>query len=192
MKLIFAQGNPGAQYAKSRHNVGWICLDTLAAQQGVSFIQKPKFFAEIAELPGFQEKALLVKPTTFYNETGRAVRAMCDFYKITAADILVLHDDLALPFGAVRIRQQGSDGGNNGIKSVTAHMGEHYTRIRIGIAPRTTESHSAKDYVLAPLTASETQAMTDYIAPAVLAYVSTFVTQGSLEAHSVQTLPPIA
>ena len=113
MKVIFAQGNPGRQYAATRHNVGFIILDALA--DGAHFAPKPKFFAEMAETQIAGEKTLLIKPQTFYNETGRSARAILDFYKLDPSDLLVIHDDLALAFGSLRIRDKGSDAGNNGI-----------------------------------------------------------------------------
>src|SRR5438445_447838 len=134
MKLIFAQGNPGSQYATTRHNVGFLILDQLAAKAGKEFIKKPKFHADVAELTIAGEKVLLVKPTTFYNETGQSARSLVDFYKLdTMSDVLVVHDDLALPLGTIRTREKGSDAGNNGIKSLNAHLGHDYHRIRIGI-----------------------------------------------------------
>ena len=133
MKLILAQGNPGPDYARTRHNVGWFFLDAFAEAQGATFTAKPKFFADIAEYTNGGEKVLLVKPTTFYNETGRSARALMDFYKLAPEDILVLHDDLALPLGTLRTRIGGSSAGNNGIKSISAHVGEGTARLRIGI-----------------------------------------------------------
>ena len=96
MKIIFAQGNPEPQYAGTRHNVGFFLLDYYAKDQGVAFATKPKFIADIAELSIADEKVLLVRPSTFYNETGRSARAICDFYKCDpATDLLAIHDDLA-------------------------------------------------------------------------------------------------
>lgn len=133
MKIIFAQGNPGDDYAMTRHNMGFYCIDYLATQLGVSFLPKPKFHADIAETTIEGEKVLLVKPATYYNETGHAARALVDFYKLsTATDFVVIHDELALPFGTLRTRIDGSDAGNNGIKSLNAHLGPQYARIRVG------------------------------------------------------------
>src|SRR6202007_316026 len=116
MKIIFAQGNPGQEYEKTRHNVGFLALDFYADKKTVQFQTKSKFYPDIAELTDGGEKVLLVKPTTFYNETGRAAHALADFYKVDTTDILVIHDELALPFGTLRLREKGSDAGNNGIK----------------------------------------------------------------------------
>lgn len=134
MKLIFAQGNPGPQYDGTRHNAGFYMIDRFAGEQGGIWNEKSKYAALISELNVGGEKILLAKPTTFYNETGRSARALADFYKLDPAeDILVIHDELALPFGTVRTRSSGSDAGNNGIKSLNVALGQDYRRIRIGI-----------------------------------------------------------
>lgn len=134
MKIIFAQGNPGKQYERTRHNVGFIVLDTLADKEGGEWRTDSKFKADIAELQLAGEKVLLVKPLSYYNETGQVARAIVDFYKLDpASDVLVIHDELALPFGTIRIREKGSDAGNNGIKSLNSHLGPNYNRIRIGV-----------------------------------------------------------
>jgi PTH1 family peptidyl-tRNA hydrolase len=133
MKVIFAQGNPGVQYAPTRHNVGFLLIDQLADEWGTAFASKPKLKAEVAETTINGEKVLLVKPTTFYNETGQAARLLLDFYKLNTKDFLIIHDDLALPLGTIRTRLGGSDGGNNGLKSLAAHIGIDTARIRVGV-----------------------------------------------------------
>lgn len=134
MKIIFAQGNPGQAYTYSRHNVGFLFIDRIALTHGAHFVSKPKFHANTAEVTVGGEKIILVKPDTFYNETGQAARSLIDFYKLNpATDLLVVYDDLALPFGTLRTREKGSDAGNNGIKSLNAHIGSRYPRIRVGI-----------------------------------------------------------
>lgn len=156
MKLIFAQGNPGTQYAKTRHNVGFMMLDQLAEKWGADFSEKTKFNALIAETTLNSEKVLLVKPLTYYNETGAAARKLADFYKIDPAqDILVIHDELSLPFGVIRTRPNGSDAGNNGIKSLNAHLGSSYHRIRIGIYNEHRDIQPDADFVLSPFSKEE-------------------------------------
>lgn len=132
MKVIFAQGNPGSRYAKTRHNVGWQFLDSYAKSKKLKFAAKPKFMADVAEITTADGKALLVKPMTFYNQTGQSARAIADFYKLEAGDFLIVCDDLALPIGTIRTRIGGSSAGNNGIKSLNAHLGEATARARIG------------------------------------------------------------
>lgn len=156
MKLILGQGNPGKSYTKTRHNLGFMTLDYLAEKFAGSWQTKPKWQAEIAEINLCGETVLLVKPTCFYNLTGQVLRQIGDFYKLDfASDILVICDDLALDFGNLRVRQQGSDGGNNGLKSIIAHIGPDFWRLRIGTKnPLATQIDSA-DFVLSKLTADE-------------------------------------
>lgn len=171
MKIIFAQGNPGSQYAHSRHNVGFIMADLLAKQWGIEFTKKPKFHADIAETTIDGEKVLLVKPTTFYNETGQSARLLVDFYKLDPEnDFIVIHDDFALPFGTIRTRQKGSDAGNNGIKSLNAHLGNDYARIRIGIYHELRDKIPDADFVLASFSTYEKNAL-----PAIFKQVEHFV-----------------
>ena len=147
MKVILALGNPGEKYAYTRHNAGFLVVNQLAAEQSAQFSNKPKFFADIAELNSFtvdsaastklpvaipREKILLVKPTTYYNEVGISARAILDFYKLTLDDLLVIHDDTDLDFGKIRIRKGGRDAGSNGLKSLHAHIGSDFWHIRIG------------------------------------------------------------
>lgn len=174
MKVIFAQGNPGSQYTTTRHNVGFQVLDTLAAKHGSAFTPKPKFFADIAELSVAGEKVLLVKPTTFYNETGRAARALLDFYKLNPADLLAIHDDLALPLGTLRIREKGSDAGNNGIKSLNAHLGPDYMRLRIGIYSDLRDRVHDADFVLANFSKAEADQLARDIIPKCLEIIDDF------------------
>ena len=147
MKVILALGNPGDKYTYTRHNAGFLVVDQLAAGQSAQFSNKPKFFADIAELNSVklastadaksstaspQEKVLLVKPTTYYNKVGVAARALMDFYKLTLDDLLIIHDDTDLDFGKIRIRKGGRDAGSNGLKSLHAHIGSDFWHIRIG------------------------------------------------------------
>ena len=147
MKVILALGNPGDKYTYTRHNAGFLVVDQLAVEQGAQFSNKPKFFADIAELNSFtvdsaasakshstvpREKILLVKPTTYYNEVGISARAILDFYKLTLADLLIIHDDTDLDFGKIRVRKGGHDAGSNGLKSLHAHIGSDFWHIRIG------------------------------------------------------------
>ena len=155
MKIILAQGNPGTEYEKTRHNAGFLAIDFFAHQKGVQFQSKPKFFADIAEYSEASEKILLIKPTTFYNETGKAARTIAEFYKIETTDMLVIHDELALSFGTLRTRDRGSDAGNNGIKSLNAHLGENYSRIRVGTRNEIADRADSVDFVLSKFTASE-------------------------------------
>jgi PTH1 family peptidyl-tRNA hydrolase len=184
MKIIFAQGNPGAQYSHSRHNVGFMMLDQIAAEHGLTFTKKPKFYADVAEDTIAGEKILLIKPTTFYNETGQSARALVDFYKLTpATDVLVVHDDLALPFGTIRIRAKGSDAGNNGIKSLNSHLGTDYARLRIGIYNELRDRVNDADFVLSNFTKNEADLFNDTIGQKVRESIELFCA-GKLDAVS--------
>lgn len=175
MKLIIAQGNPGATYTNTRHNVGFLLLTAYATQQGLTFTPKPKFLADIAEYTVNGEKVLLIKPTTFYNETGRCARAIADFYKVPITNILAIHDDLALPFGTLRTREKGSDAGNNGIKSLNAHLGQGYMRLRVGIHSEQAEVMGQADFVLAQFTAAQQEQLNSTISPKVTQLIDNFV-----------------
>lgn len=173
MKIIFAQGNPGVQYHHTRHNVGFMALDSFAQKMQVKFSPKPKFQAEIAEFSHNGEKTLLVKPATFYNETGICARQIIDFYKLNpTTDFLVIHDELALPFGVVRTRLSGSDAGNNGIKSLNAHLGNEYARIRIGIYNSLSIQADAANFVLGSFTEEE-----KLLLPDIFTHVHFFIPQ---------------
>lgn len=155
MKLIVGLGNPETRYDGTRHNVGFEVLDAYSRAQGIEFQLKDKFKAELAETGSPGDKVLLLKPRTYYNLSGEAVRAVADFYKIDPQDILVIHDELALPFGRIRTRLGGSDAGNNGIKSINQHLGPDTARVRIGIANQLREQIPDADFVLAKFTATE-------------------------------------
>lgn len=175
MKLILAQGNPGSQYHDTRHNVGFRMLDAYAGSVGVEFTEKTKFHAYIAEHAAAGEKILLVKPTTFYNETGQTARALVDFYKLDTSNILVLHDDIALPLGTVRTRERGSSAGNNGIKSLNAHLGEDYRRARIGVHTELAERMEAAAFVLGKFTAEEQKILAETVRPTILEIITRFI-----------------
>ncbi len=186
MRIIFAQGNPGSKYERTRHNTGFLALDFFAADSGVSFQTKDKFHANIAELAVGGEKVLLVKPSTFYNETGQSARALVDFYKVPPRDILVLHDDLALPFGTLRIREKGSDAGNNGIKSLNAHLGEEFTRLRIGTWNELLDRLGPLDFVLTNFTAEESEKLTSDIFPKIADIINDFIAgKHQVTSHSI-------
>ena len=183
MKIIFAQGNPGSEFAATRHNVGFYLIDQFAQKHGVSFVAKAKFYAEIGELSSGGEKILLVKPTTYYNETGQSARALVDFYKLTpASDLLVIHDDLALPFGAIRTRLSGSDAGNNGIKSLNAHLGQGYARARIGVYSPLRDQINDVDFVLGKFSQAEGETL-PRIAEQTNEFVSQFISGDFVATH---------
>lgn len=175
MKIILGQGNPGTQYSGSRHNVGFMTLDALAAAHSATFIAKTKLKADIAEYSVDGEKVLLVKPTTFYNETGQSARLIVDFYKADPAeDTLVIHDDLSLPLGTLRIREKGSDAGNNGIKSLNAHLGQDYRRIRVGVYNDLRDRVDDVNFVLGNFTKAESDSLQKDIIPKIVELTDQF------------------
>lgn len=133
MKLIVGLGNPGTQYANTRHNVGWMAIDELAKSCEVEFTQK-KFNAELASFTTRNEKIILMKPLTYMNLSGEAVLACVNYYKIDTKDILIIHDDMDLPVGTTRIRSKGSSGGQKGMQNIIELLHtQDIARIRIGI-----------------------------------------------------------
>jgi PTH1 family peptidyl-tRNA hydrolase len=167
MKLVVGLGNPGSQYQGTRHNVGFDLLDQLAARLG--WITKPEKFDSLSRMKfdglaldgvlnrasGGDEKLLLLKPMTFMNLSGKAVQAAMVFYQLTAADIMIVLDDLALPCGRIRLRAGGSSGGHNGLKDIERVLGSNqYPRLRLGIDP-TPPRVPGRDYVLGKFTTEQ-------------------------------------
>lgn len=154
MKMIVGLGNPGKQYETTRHNVGFMAIDQVASDHQLNWSLDTKFQAKVATAIINGEKVVFVKPMTYMNESGRAVEAIRHYYKVDPADILILYDDLDLPIGKLRLRQSGSAGGHNGIKSIIAQLGkQNFKRLRIGIdRPK---QQSVVDYVLGKVTDDE-------------------------------------
>jgi len=147
LKLLVGLGNPGSDYERTRHNVGFMVADCVARRLGASFASR-KFGAEIAEAEVAGEKVLLLKPQTFMNHSGEPVGATARFYKVAPADVVVAHDDLELDPFRVQLKIGGGDGGHNGIKSVNAHVGsKDYARVRLGVG-RPPPAMDPADYVL--------------------------------------------
>lgn len=169
MKVIVGLGNPGREYAQTKHNVGFMLVDALAEKMGITDWQS-KFDALIAEGRMGTEKILLVKPQTYMNESGRAVGPLMNWYKLMPEQLIVAHDDMDIPAGTIRIRKKGSAGGHNGIKSVLAHMGdENFSRVRIGIG-RPLPGWTVINHVLAPFQEEDVPKIKEaiqYLLPAV-------------------------
>lgn len=163
MKLIIGLGNIGPHYENTRHNIGFRAVDELAAKFELSWQLKDKFKAIIAQGVVNNQKVILAKPTTYYNLSGEAAQAIQHFYKLTNDDILVIHDELDLPFGTIRARIGGSDAGNNGIKNLIEHLGEDFARIRVGVANRPLTAEEHVDYVLSRLTHQENSQLPEII-----------------------------
>lgn len=143
MKLIAGLGNIGEKYCFTRHNAGFMVLDKWAMDNSITFREEKKLKCFITK---FNDN-ILIKPTTFMNLSGEAVRAVMDYYKIDVKDILIVYDDIALDLGRIRFRANGSDGGHNGIKSIIKHVGtKDFDRLKIGIGPQ--PNVPSENYVL--------------------------------------------
>jgi PTH1 family peptidyl-tRNA hydrolase len=175
MKLIIGLGNIGPAYDGTRHNVGFMLLDFFARADNLDWQTKDKFKATVAEGYIGAEKVILLKPTTYYNLSGEAALAAKQFYKIDNADILVAHDELALPFGTLRTRIGGSDAGNNGLKSIIACVGPDVARIRVGIATDISAKQDAADFVISRFSHQERTQLAD-IQKHALDLIGAFVT----------------
>ena len=154
MKIIAGLGNPGAEYAHTKHNVGFMLVDALAEELGID-AWREKFNALVAEGRIGAEKVLLVKPLTYMNESGRALAPLLDWYKLAPEELIVVHDDMDIAVGTIRLRRKGSAGGHNGIKSLLAHIGsQEFSRVRIGIG-HPLPGWTVVRHVLAPFSAED-------------------------------------
>ncbi len=169
MKVVVGLGNPGPKYAGTRHNVGFDVIDSLALDPGCGPFRQ-KFQSLVAEWKLGAEPVLLVKPDTFMNLSGRAVRAVLDFYRLGTADLLVVSDDFNLPLGKLRVRSKGSHGGQNGLRNIQECLGtDEYARLRMGVGqPGPGE---AVDFVLSKFKPGERAAADEAVAKAVDAVV---------------------
>lgn len=150
-KLIAGLGNPGRQYENTRHNIGFMLMDHLAAHEGATFQSMARWQSETAKLT---DGSWLVKPQTFMNLSGRALQQVMAFFKLQPADLLVIYDDASLPLGTLRFREKGSAGGHNGIKSLISHLGtQEFPRLKIGIGQSGPAEMSA--HVLGKFSADE-------------------------------------
>lgn len=158
--LLIGLGNPGVQYENTRHNVGWMAVDAAASTLGAAeFAEKPRFLSRIAEADLDGMCCLLVKPTTFMNRSGEAVRKLIDFYKLNpATQILVCCDDIDLPLGAHRLRRTGGPGTHNGLKSIVDTIGESFPRLRIGLGVQP-EGMDLAAWILSSMTKEEKKAL---------------------------------
>ena len=146
--IVAGLGNIGAQYDKTRHNAGFMAIDALAAKYGVR-IDRVKFNATVAEAEIGGARVLLMKPTTFMNNSGIAIGEAMKFYKIPIENVIVLHDEISFDVGVIRIRRKGSAGGHNGLKSVIAHGGsDAFPRIKIGVGKKPSPEYDLVDFVL--------------------------------------------
>ena len=147
LKLIVGLGNPGTEYARTRHNAGFQFLDELAGRHGAFFRSEPRHQAELARARVADQELWLLKPMSYMNHSGDPLRSVAGFYKIPVESILVAYDELDFPPGVVRLKQGGGAAGHNGMRSVIAHMGDAFWRLRIGIG-HPGDRAAVLDYVL--------------------------------------------
>lgn len=155
--LLVGLGNPGSEYDHTRHNIGFVCIDEFAAKNPDigSWMEKKDLKSLVASGQMGDTRVIAIKPTTFMNLSGEAVQAVMNFYKIQLHQVVVVHDELDVPFGQIRMRTGGGAAGHNGIKSVSQLIGEDYGRIRIGIGPKQPEQIDSADFVLQKFSADE-------------------------------------
>jgi len=155
--LVVGLGNPGSEHEGTRHNIGFMCLDAFVAahEELESWTTKKALKCHLVQGRLGETQMIAIKPTTFMNLSGEAVQAVSHFYKIPPENVVIIHDELDIPFGQIRLRLGGSSAGHNGIKSVTQSIGENYGRIRIGIGPKKPAAIDSADFVLKIFTQKE-------------------------------------
>ena len=159
--LIVGLGNPGRQYEDTRHNCGYISIDYIAEKLNVK-VNKIKFKSLIGECKINDKRCILMKPTTFMNNSGQAVVEAMNFYKLNPSKVLLIFDDVSLNVGKIRIRRKGSDGGQNGVKNIIYLSGsDEFKRIKIGIGPKPNENYDLKDFVLSKFSSKEIKVLKD-------------------------------
>jgi PTH1 family peptidyl-tRNA hydrolase len=165
ISLIVGLGNPGREYAQTRHNAGFWLVDELARRHGGAWRLESRFNAELARVRLGSDEVWLARPQAFMNRSGGVTAAIANFYKIPATAVLVAHDELDLPLGAVRLKDGGGAGGHNGLRDLIAHLGEGFWRLRLGIG-RPATSREGHDYVLNRASSAEQPILDDGVAAA--------------------------
>jgi len=179
--LLVGLGNPGKEYEDTRHNIGFKCINAFVSKNEdmTDWIDKKDLKCLLSSGRLGDTRVIAIKPTTFMNLSGEAVQAVAHFYKIHPDDILVLHDELDVDFGQIRLRKGGSSAGHNGIKSVTQNIGEDYGRVRIGVGPKTPARIKSEDFVLQKFSAEQAAQLPNLIQE-VSAVLSEYVYGGQL------------
>ena len=182
--LVVGLGNVGKEYDGTRHNVGFACVDVFAASQDFpSWTDKKDLKCHVARQTIGSTSVILIKPTTLMKNSGEAVRAVQHFYKIANASTLVVHDELDIPFGQIRLRVGGSAAGNNGIKSIIQHCGEDFGRVRVGIGNEFSDKADSADFVLGKFTKDEQDKLSK-LTREVSAYLSEYTASGQVSAET--------
>ncbi len=158
MRLIVGLGNPGVQYEQTRHNIGFRVIDKLVYDSGAIDVSKNSFFGKLYKL----NQTLFLKPMTYMNLSGKSILSVKNFYKIDIDDIIVVHDDIDLPFSALRFKKGGGHGGHNGLRSIDAVMGKEYIRVRMGVGKPQYKAQVV-NFVLSNFSVDEEQILDGYI-----------------------------
>jgi PTH1 family peptidyl-tRNA hydrolase len=154
--LVAGLGNPGRDYANTRHNAGFALVEALASRHGVSWKVQARFEAKIGRWDRAGGRTcVLVEPQTYMNDSGRAVRAIADFYKVPPDEVIAVYDDLTIELGRIKLTVRGSAGGHNGVSSLIEHLGGGFVRYRLGIGPKHPPEMDLKDFVLGKFTPEE-------------------------------------
>jgi len=154
--IVAGLGNPGREYSPTRHNAGFAAVDALAARHGVPWRTQSRFEAKTGRWDRVDGRtAVLAKPQTYMNESGRAIGALADFYKVPPGEIIVIYDDLTIDLGRIKLSVRGSAGGHNGVASLLEHIGSGFLRFRIGIGPKHPPEMDLKDFVLGKFSPEE-------------------------------------
>ena len=157
--IVVGLGNIGAEYDKTRHNAGFMAIDAIAAKHGVKR-DRVKFHSTVAEAVIGGVRVLLMKPTTYMNNSGVAIAEAAAFYKIAPENVIVLHDEISFDVGVIRIRRKGSAGGHNGLKSIIAHLGsDGFPRVKIGVGKKPTPEYDLVDFVLGKFPAADVKTL---------------------------------
>lgn len=160
MKLIVGLGNPGKDYQNTRHNAGFICLNNFLDKYNINLKMDKSFNGLMANEFVFDKKVIFLEPQTYMNLSGEAVAKVIDYYKVDLADVLVIYDDMDIPFNSLRLRESGSAGGHNGMKNIILHLATYnIKRVRVGISNH--DDMDAKDYVLGHFSKEDLKVLDD-------------------------------
>jgi len=166
--LIAGLGNPGAEYRRTRHNIGFSIVEALATAEGVTWSHEKRFEADLGSLKRRNHQIILTKPLTYMNQCGPALKKICHYYKIPANSLIVIYDEINIELGKLKVSIKGSAGGHNGLDSAMQHLGEGFVRYRIGIGPKTPAQMDLKDFVLGRFRTGEdaivNKKMAEYVA----------------------------
>lgn len=179
ISLVAGLGNPGRDYASTRHNLGWIVIEAFAQNRGLVWKTQPQFQAEVArwDRPGVST-CYLIKPLTFMNDSGSAVGAVARFFKVPVSAITAIYDDLNIDLGLVKVSVSGSAGGHNGVTSLLEKLGDGFVRYRLGIGPKEPPQMDIKDFVLGKFTPEQQTLVTQNL-PHYLSGLDLLLSRGS-------------